>query len=940
MRLRQLVIGLALSTLLLVLGSLSIALAAGPIAPSGGVGTPNLVSPSNGSSSVAAPLLIWQPATEGVEYYVEVWSTAMPAGGTAQSGGLTTQTSHVPTSLGAGLWSWRVRALGVGNTFGPPSATRTFTILPSLTTAPSLTSPASGSVFTYPTNPAILRWGSVGLATSYDVQLATNATFTTGVETHRVPLPAMTAPIARLNATMHWRVRAVRGISASDEHTRELGPWSSVRTYSMAWPTAPTPTAPSNGASVATFVVAQWTPIAGAAGYEIASTTAADPGFTDATTNVVNEPWAYLTAPNGTTVLWRVRASVDGSTPSGVTPWSTVSSAVMDLAGAAPDEPETLALPQVALIGPADGVTVTSVIDEPFRWTPIAGARGYQVQSARDALDFDIVSPISSGPATFQMSNAAFAVAGETSKWRVRAVGGDGSAGPWSDVRRITIAPNVGSTLVSPASGASIPGSTASVTWSSAPTSGLHDVEFSRTADFADSRYHASILGTRLSASLRKGLWYWRVSDHGEPAISVSETRTLTIVDNEPPIGRVVLNGGSAFLAEGATLLNVYTDQQDLVGDLASIDLSWDGQDWTTHAVTGDVWSINLPVTSPDAGGTALGRRDVHISWTDADGNRTAPLIASVWYGVEPPETPGPPQAVTATPGVGQATVSWSAPQGGGPIIAYDAVTNYGHACRTTGSLSCTIPSLTAGVPYTVTVRAWNDVGGGPPSSSVTVTPLGTAPTATIIPLSSVQRSRSFAVSWAATAGTRPVASHDVRVRRAAWNGGFGAVTVWRTATTATAATFSGIQGSTYCFSSRARDVDGGTSGWTSETCTAVPLDDRSLSRSGTWAAITHASDYAGTALRSFTSGATLTRTGVVARRISLLVTTCPGCGSVRVYWQGVLVRTISLSSPTVAHRKVVSVVAFSSGRVGTLRIRVSSAGKPVFIDAVAISRL
>lgn len=938
----RMIVGFVLAAFLPVLGPAPVALAAGPIAPSGGVGIPILTSPANGSTSVAAPTLTWLAASQGVEYTVEVWSTAMPGGGTAQSGGLTSQTSFVPTGLGAGVWSWRVTALGVGNSFGPASAIRTFMILPSLTAAPSLTSPASGAAFTYPTNPAVLRWSSVPGATGYDVQVATNAAFTAGVETHRVPLPAMAAPIARLNATMYWRVRAVRGVSFSDEHTRDLGPWSSARTYSMAWATAPTPTAPANGAAVASFVVAQWTPTIGAAGYEVAWTTAADPAFANATTNPVNLPWAYLTAPNGTTILWRVRAFVDGFTPSGFTPWSIVRSAVMDPAGAAPVEPPPPELRQVVLTGPADGATVASIIDAPFRWTPIAGAMGYQFQTAREEIDFDIVSPISSGPAAMLLSNAAMAVSGETSKWRVRAVGGDGGAGPWSDVRRLTIAAHTGSTLVSPAPSASVPGPTAIVTWSSDPSSGLHDVEFSRTPDFAEPRRYESILGTRVAANLRKGLWYWRVWDHGEPAISVSATGSFTVIDTDPPIGRMVLNGGSTFLAEGSESLNVYTDQEDLVGDLASIDLSWNGQDWTTHEVTGDTWSIYLPVTSPEAGGTALGRRDVHIRWADADGNRTAPVMGSVWYGVDPPAPPGPPRAVTVTAGIGQADVSWSAPldDGGSPIAGYTATTEYGNACQTGGALTCTIPGLTAGMPYTITVSARNDAGWGQPSSSIAVTALGTAPTATIVPLAGVQRSTSFTVAWGGTAGTKPIVAYDVRVRRAAWNGSFGAQTIWRSGTPATSATFTGGKGSTYCFSSRARDTIGTVSGWSAETCSAVPLDDRSLSRSASWTALTPVADYAGTALRSSTAGATLTRTGIVARRISLLVTTCPSCGSVRVYWQGALVRTISLASPTVVHRKVVSVVAFSSGRVGTLRIRVSTSGKPVFIDGVAISRL
>ena len=47
---------------------------------------------------------------------------------------------------------------------------------------------------------------------------------------------------------------------------------------------------------------------------------------------------------------------------------------------------------------------------------------------------------------------------------------------------------------------------------------------------------------------------------------------------------------------------------------------------------------------------------------------------------------------------------------------------------------------------------------------------------------------------------------------------------------------------------------------------------------------------YAGTDLLTTRYAAALNRTHVVARRIGLLV---PTCGSLRVYWQGVLIKTV-----------------------------------------------
>lgn len=198
----------------------------------------------------------------------------------------------------------------------------------------------------------------------------------------------------------------------------------------------------------------------------------------------------------------------------------------------------------------------------------------------------------------------------------------------------------------------------------------------------------------------------------------------------------------------------------------------------------------------------------------------------------------------------------------------------------------------------------------------------------------------SVALSWSATHGTAALASYDVRYRRAAWNGAFGAYTTWRAATAATSGVFVGAPGSTDCFSVRARDAAGRLSSWTAETCTALPLDDRSLTLHGTWTRSLSTAYYRGTYLRTSSHGAYLTRTGVVARRIALLVTTCPTCGTVKVYWGSTLLKTVSLYSSTTKYKRLISVAVFSSVRTGTLKITVSSYSKKVFIDGIAVRRV
>ncbi len=109
-------------------------------------------------------------------------------------------------------------------------------------------------------------------------------------------------------------------------------------------------------------------------------------------------------------------------------------------------------------------------------------------------------------------------------------------------------------------------------------------------------------------------------------------------------------------------------------------------------------------------------------------------------YGHESP--PDAPTVDSVTPGVGDLTAAWSAPEetGSGPVSAYDlryiqtaADETVGSSwtveedvwnAETGGSLEYVISSLVGGVRYDVQVRAVNRAGAGPWSDTVTGTPI------------------------------------------------------------------------------------------------------------------------------------------------------------------------------------------------------------------------
>ena len=207
--------------------------------------------------------------------------------------------------------------------------------------------------------------------------------------------------------------------------------------------------------------------------------------------------------------------------------------------------------------------------------------------------------------------------------------------------------------------------------------------------------------------------------------------------------------------------------------------------------------------------------------------------------------------------------------------------------------------------------------------------------------------SAGAAVSWGARYALVPVASFDVRYRRARWDGKFGDWSTLRSASTTASATFPTTPGYTYCFAVRARDLDGAVSRWTNRAwnaaqggCTVTPVDDRKLNRSTGWHTATGSAFYRNTQLRSTQAGARLSLR-VSARWVALVATTCPTCGTIRVTtdvdrW------TLSLTSPSRMDQRIIPVVryGFGDGLSGTVKLEVVTEGKPVIVDGLLATRI
>jgi hypothetical protein len=138
-------------------------------------------------------------------------------------------------------------------------------------------------------------------------------------------------------------------------------------------------------------------------------------------------------------------------------------------------------------------------------------------------------------------------------------------------------------------------------------------------------------------------------------------------------------------------------------------------------------WLPALPVdtgiqtiaTSPEAG-VLLG------GYAIGPAHRTQGILLA--YALQP-STPAAPQA---TPGDGEASVSFSAPaDGGSPITQYKVTASPGGQTATGAGSPITVGGLTNGTSYTFTISAANAAGESPQSPpSSAVTPTATAPAA------------------------------------------------------------------------------------------------------------------------------------------------------------------------------------------------------------------
>ncbi len=228
------------------------------------LGTPSPSSPSNGATGESTSVtLTWSGVSLATSYELQVAASSSFSNviiDQTQSG-----TSYTVSGLASGTtYYWRVRASTLLLT-GGWSATWSFSTAPSVSVpaAPSLSSPSNGS--TGEPVSLTLTWAASSGASSYNVQVSTDNSFST-IVTSSTGVSGTSQQISGLanGTTYYWRVQAVNSAGTSSWS----GAWTFATQSGASAPSAPTLASPSNGSTnEPTSLVITWNSVSGASKY-------------------------------------------------------------------------------------------------------------------------------------------------------------------------------------------------------------------------------------------------------------------------------------------------------------------------------------------------------------------------------------------------------------------------------------------------------------------------------------------------------------------------------------------------------------------------------------------------------------------------------------------------------------------------------------------------
>jgi uncharacterized repeat protein (TIGR01451 family) len=158
--------------------------------------TPQLLSPTAGATTGSPVVLSWSAVTDATSYTVTITGSGAPI-----TRDVTGTSTTIP--LPNGSYNWSVQAQGAGNCPAVASPPRTFTVCIVLGAPLASVVGESTTGQTY-----AVQWTAVDAATSYEVEEATDATFTSSTVTTVGVLSKSFTKVATVPTAYFYRVRA------------------------------------------------------------------------------------------------------------------------------------------------------------------------------------------------------------------------------------------------------------------------------------------------------------------------------------------------------------------------------------------------------------------------------------------------------------------------------------------------------------------------------------------------------------------------------------------------------------------------------------------------------------------------------------------------------------------------------------------------------------
>ncbi len=458
--------------------------------------TPDLISPTNGEQNITLnTILDWSNAVGAESYDIQLSTVSNFSSTLIDTSDVTSHQLNVNGLTGSTTYYWRVRSVnssGMSNW----SQTWSFRTQDPVPNTPILTSPADRATDQVLTT--ILRWNSVGFATNYRVELASDSTFSSSLldSTVSSSSTSMLLPDLDYDSTYYWRVFAS---NATGEST---GSEAWKFTTEDGLPDIPQLTTPADNATdLDTLVSFTWQSAFDAKGYEIQLSTNIGFSTIEFSDSLASTTVSDVKVDFNTEYYWRVRAynSV------GASDWSSVRSFNTRV-----QEPE---IP--ILLNPSDNeIDVDTLVI--FAWNASERSDSYTLQISSDNTFATDIREETTSDTTFSTGGFDFQ---SNYFWRVKATNSGGES-DYSSVFSFTVKAEDASVpgLLSPANNATGVELSPTFVWNSAQGAVTYQFQLSGQLDFASTIEDQMLADTTAGVSGDLDFetnYYWRVRGIG-----------------------------------------------------------------------------------------------------------------------------------------------------------------------------------------------------------------------------------------------------------------------------------------------------------------------------------------------------------------------------------------------------------------------------------------